>query len=160
MKTPLILLTRHLRHQLSPVLGARTRLLAASCLLASLLVTIVPGTAGPSLRPEGSVFAWGLNGSGQTTVPASAQSGVLAIAAGGSHTVALVAPPEPALSAQRAGDELVLAWPASSGYLLEGAPTMNGPWTPVFATPVAEAGRLTLCVQTDQAADFYRLHRP
>ena len=37
----------------------------------------------------GQVLAWGYNGAGQTTVPAAAQSGVSAIAAGGSHTLAL-----------------------------------------------------------------------
>ncbi|MES2923456.1 MAG: immunoglobulin domain-containing protein [Verrucomicrobiota bacterium] len=37
----------------------------------------------------GTVAAWGRNNSGQTTVPAAAQSGVIAIAAGGEHTVAL-----------------------------------------------------------------------
>jgi hypothetical protein len=37
----------------------------------------------------GAVVAWGQNSDGQTTVPAAAQSGVTAIAAGGYHTVAL-----------------------------------------------------------------------
>jgi len=36
-----------------------------------------------------SVVAWGNNGQGQTDVPVAAQSGVIAIAAGGYHTVAL-----------------------------------------------------------------------
>ena len=36
-----------------------------------------------------AVLAWGNNGSGQTTVPVAAQSGVTAIAAGYGHTVAL-----------------------------------------------------------------------
>jgi alpha-tubulin suppressor-like RCC1 family protein len=35
------------------------------------------------------VVAWGRNYEGQTTVPVAAQSGVMAIAAGSSHTVAL-----------------------------------------------------------------------
>ena len=37
----------------------------------------------------GAVVAWGSNGFGQTTVPVAAQSGVVAIAAGNQHTVAL-----------------------------------------------------------------------
>src|SRR5436190_288209 len=37
----------------------------------------------------GSVAAWGFNGYGQTTVPAAAQSGVVAIATGSHHTMAL-----------------------------------------------------------------------
>ncbi|MCW5558712.1 MAG: hypothetical protein KIT22_12905, partial [Verrucomicrobiae bacterium] len=115
-----------------------------------------------ALKADGSVLAWGWNGSGATDVPAAAQSGVVAIAAGEYHTVALVVAPEPpALSARRAGNELILSWPASAtGYLLEDAPTVNGPWTAVFATPVTDGGRLTLSVPTDQAARVYRLHRP
>ena len=34
-------------------------------------------------------MAWGSNSAGQTTIPASANSGVTAIAGGGRHTVAL-----------------------------------------------------------------------
>jgi hypothetical protein len=41
------------------------------------------------LKGDGSVVAWGYNGDGQTTVPAAAQNGVTAVAAGLFHTVAL-----------------------------------------------------------------------
>ena len=41
-----------------------------------------------ALKQDGTVVAWGGNGSGQTTVPAGL-SGVVAIAAGGNYTVAL-----------------------------------------------------------------------
>ena len=41
-----------------------------------------------ALKTDGTEVAWGYNGSGQTTVPAGL-SGVSAIAAGESHTVAL-----------------------------------------------------------------------
>jgi hypothetical protein len=46
-----------------------------------------------ALKNDGSVLAWGANGANQSTVPAVAQSGVIAIAAGAAHTVAIVAPP-------------------------------------------------------------------
>ena len=41
-----------------------------------------------ALKQDGTVVAWGLNGQGQTTIPAGL-IGVVAIAAGGDHTVAL-----------------------------------------------------------------------
>ena len=41
-----------------------------------------------ALKQDGTVVAWGDNGNGQTTVPAGL-SGVVAIAAGQAHTVAL-----------------------------------------------------------------------
>ena len=41
-------------------------------------VTVTAGSPAP-----GAVLAWGANGSGQTTVPGAAQSGVVAIVAGG-----------------------------------------------------------------------------
>ncbi|MGI6587298.1 MAG: cadherin-like beta sandwich domain-containing protein [Peptococcia bacterium] len=42
-----------------------------------------------ALKADGSVVAWGDNGSGQCTVPAEAQSGVVSIAAGRSYSLAL-----------------------------------------------------------------------
>ena len=44
-----------------------------------------------ALKQDGTVVAWGGNGSGQTTVPAGL-SGVVAIAAGWGNTVALKLP--------------------------------------------------------------------
>ena len=42
-----------------------------------------------ALKIDGSVVAWGWGDYGQILVPVTAQSGVKAVAAGGSHTVAL-----------------------------------------------------------------------
>ena len=44
-----------------------------------------------ALSSGGGVVAWGYNGYGQTTVPAAAQSGVVAVAAGDYHSLALSA---------------------------------------------------------------------
>jgi alpha-tubulin suppressor-like RCC1 family protein len=41
------------------------------------------------LKRDGSVIAWGANGSGQATVPLEARSQIIAISAGSEHTVAL-----------------------------------------------------------------------
>ena len=53
-----------------------------------------PGRRGShslGVRADGSVVAWGENLYGQCTVPAAAQSGVIAVAAGGCHSLALKA---------------------------------------------------------------------
>jgi len=42
-----------------------------------------------ALKNDGTIIAWGWNGSGQTTIPFAAQSGVKSIAAGGAHALAL-----------------------------------------------------------------------
>ena len=52
------------------------------------LVALLPVAPSVNAAAGGTVVAWGLNGDGQTTVPASL-SGVTAIAAGFLHTVAL-----------------------------------------------------------------------
>jgi hypothetical protein len=48
-------------------------------------VAVTPNT----IRPAGRVVAWGYNDSGQINIPQSAQSGVVAIAVGISHSLAL-----------------------------------------------------------------------
>ena len=64
--------------------------------------------------PVGAVIAWGRNWEGQCTVPAAAQSGVLAIAAGGYHNLALT----------EAGE--VIAWGYDFYGQVSDAPTGTG----------------------------------
>ena len=54
-------------------------------------IVVAAGVAAPSvaLADGGIVTAWGRNNSGQCNIPASANSGVSAIAGGGLHTIAL-----------------------------------------------------------------------
>ena len=66
----------------------------------------------------GTVVAWGVNGSGQTTIPAGL-SGVTAIGAGGGHTVALKS------------DGTVVAWGAGK--------TSTGPF-PEYGQSIVPAG--------------------
>ena len=63
-----------------------------------------------ALTGDGRVLAWGCNGYGQTNVPAKAQSGITAIAAGGHHSLALT------------GDGQVLAWGYNGDYGLTDVP--------------------------------------
>jgi hypothetical protein len=55
----------------------------------ALLLAIGAQPAAAQEQPDGSVVAWGSNGSGQTNVLASAASGVKAIASGFNHNLAL-----------------------------------------------------------------------
>jgi hypothetical protein len=55
------------------------------------LVAAWSGIGSSRAATADAVVAWGNNGEGETTVPFAAQSGVTAIAAGGSYTLALKA---------------------------------------------------------------------
>ena len=53
-------------------------------------IVVAAGVAAPSVAlADGMVTAWGRNNWGQCNIPASANSGVSAIAGGGYHTIAL-----------------------------------------------------------------------
>lgn len=76
-----------------------------------------------------------------------------AIAAGKNHTVALTSRGSVlAWGGSDGGQTEVPA--AETGYLLEGAPTLDSAWTAVAGTLAAEEGRLTLRVQTDPVVGF------
>ncbi len=65
--------------------------------------------------------------------------------------------PDPTLDIAPA---VVLSWPASTeGWNLESAPTANGPWTLVAATPTVEDDRNTTAIKTGSQQQFFRLRR-
>jgi len=78
------------------------------------------------LKNDGAVVAWGSDYYGETTVPVAAQGGVTAVAAGGSHTVALK------------NDGTVVAW----GYNFYGAVTGIPTTDDAIASPVTLEGQV------------------
>ncbi|MEK7685476.1 MAG: hypothetical protein AAB466_08640 [Verrucomicrobiota bacterium] len=71
----------------------------------------------------------------------------------------LVCPfPDPTLEIAPA---VILSWPAySEGWILESAPTVNGPWTALTATATVENDQNTIAVKTESEQRFFRLHKP
>lgn len=56
---------------------------------------------------------------------------------------------------------LILTWPiAAEGYLLESAPSVDGPWTVVEATPSVEGDRTQVTVPAADAMRLFRLRTP
>lgn len=53
------------------------------------LLFVIAAVSSAHAHAPGSVVVWGSNSFGRTAAPSEAQSGVIAIAAGGSHTLAL-----------------------------------------------------------------------
>ena len=53
---------------------------------------------------------------------------------------------------------LLLNWPeAEEGFVVEGAPAPNGPWTSVDAPQFVRDGSLTVAVPTGREQKFFRL---
>jgi hypothetical protein len=66
--------------------------------------------------------------------------------------------PEPVLDIASA---VLLSWPDfEDGYLVESAPTPEGPWTPLDATPFLEAGQIRVAVATTGEQQYFRLRQP
>jgi hypothetical protein len=66
--------------------------------------------------------------------------------------------PEPVLDIASA---VLLSWPEfEDGYVVETAPTPDGPWSPLNATPFLEAGQTRIAVATTGEHRYFRLRRP
>jgi hypothetical protein len=66
--------------------------------------------------------------------------------------------PEPVLDIASA---VLLCWPEfEDGYVVETAPTPDGPWTPSDATPFLEAGQTCIAVATTGEQQYFRLRKP
>jgi hypothetical protein len=116
--------------------------------------------SGLALKSDGTVVGWGANDWYQATPPARLTN-VVAIAAGGDHSLALVAQP-PSLHAQASGMNLVLSWPVwAAGYTLEASGTVGGTnsWNGVTNTPVAVDSENTVTDALSGRSQFYRLRK-
>ncbi len=87
-----------------------------SVILLLLAIGAWPGVGAAPAQSASTVVAWGSNESGQTTVPAAAQSGVMAVAAGSAHTVALKE------------DGTLVAWGSNGLGQVTGTPTSAAPF--------------------------------
>jgi hypothetical protein len=99
------------------------------------VLTITPVAA------PGTVIAWGVAAYGPMTTPLAAQSGVVAIAAGDSHTVALK------------NDATVIAWGHNSSGQVTGIPTYEP--TARIASPVTLGGQVLSGVTAIEAGDSH-----
>ena len=133
----------------------------AGCTLLLLLCAGL-GAATAQAASPGAVVAWGYNGSGQTTVPVVAQTGVMAIAAGDYHTVALLDGPV-FLIAKRSGNQLVVSWSASaSGLILQSSLNLTPPaiWVDVTNAPLLLGAQRVVTNTFSGSGQFYRLRKP
>jgi Regulator of chromosome condensation (RCC1) repeat len=134
-----------------------------------------------ALKNDGTVVAWGYNIDGEVTgthtteQPYSAiaspvtlggqvLSGVTAIAAGPSHTVALIGgvPLLPSLKARPNGNELILSWPTNApGFALQSTLDLTPPvnWLDSTSVPAVIGAHFTLTNTVTGGARLYRLRK-
>jgi hypothetical protein len=87
---------------------------------------------------------------------------VLAIAAGGDHSLTLVAQsPPPALAISVTGSVTVLSWPATAaGYAVESTPSLaSASWEAATNAPVIAADRYVLTNSWTDQSRFFRLRQ-
>lgn len=126
-----------------------------------------------ALKSDGTVITWGSKGYGDPlTVPAEASSRVIAIAAGGYFTAALVLPPVvekpvPLLVSrvQQGGspvEELVISWAAETGsYILQSATDLSPPlsWQTVIESPVITGEQHLVTTTSSGGSRIFRLSK-
>jgi hypothetical protein len=101
-----------------------------------------------------------------TQTPVAAQDGVIAIAAGSTHAVAILgvaAPFAVSLQAARSGNNLVLTWPTNAaGFTLQSTLDFTSPATWIdFTSPPAVAGaNFTVTNSPTNSARFFQLRKP
>lgn len=56
---------------------------------------------------------------------------------------------------------VLLAWPGTEeGYVVDAAPTLDGPWSPTEATPFVQDGQHRVSVPANSGSRFFRLRKP
>jgi alpha-tubulin suppressor-like RCC1 family protein len=113
-----------------------------------------------ALKSDGTVVSWGAGLSGPITPPAGL-SGVLAIAAGGDYSLAIVAAP-PSLSVEASGENIFLSWPIWAGaFSLESTTNLDdaNSWTAVADSPVVVDSQNRITVPISGPHKFYRLKK-
>ena len=115
-----------------------------------------------ALKQDGTVVAWGTIVFGQTTVPVGL-SNVIAIAAGGSGSLAIVRPladRPTTLSAKISGGRLICSWPAIPGrrYRLQYKSSLDeAVWNDVPGDLAASNNSATASDAVSATDRFYRL---
>jgi hypothetical protein len=89
---------------------------------------------------------------------------VTAIAAGETHTVALIGGVKllPSLNARLKGNDLILSWPTNApGFTLQSAPDLTPPvgWIDSASVPAVIGAHFTLTNTTSGGSQFYRLSK-
>ena len=110
-----------------------------------------------ALTSGGTVVAWG--DVSQSPVPAGL-SNVIAIAAGGWYSLALVASPSVSLQIQLAGNNLILSWPSSSqNFVLQTTTHLADPnsWVTLTNAPAVVNLRNAVTTSISGAQAFFRL---
>jgi hypothetical protein len=129
----------------------------------SLIITVIVAGTPLAVHAAPEVVAWGYNGLGQTNVP-SGLSNVVAIAAGGSRSLALMRQPTvptPRLELSRGMSGLELqahGAPGISCQLLR-ASRLPGPWLPAEPVTFTNTVQLLRAPDTSEPAQFFRLLR-